>query len=111
MMFSNMQTDRGLVKMIIVIVIILIVLGYFGFNIREIINSPTVSDNLSYTQQLMLSVWNNFLKIPLTYIWNEIFIKLIWHPMLETLLRMKDGGPAVTADQAPKLSSQLPYVR
>ena len=103
---SKIQTDRGLIKMIAIIVIALIVLGYFGFNIREIINSPTVHDNLTYTQSLMLYVWDNFLKTPVMFFWN-LFINLIWEPGIAALERMRDGGHAVAPEQVPNYLNVL----
>ena len=38
---------RGLIKTIIIIVIALIVLGYFGFNIEDILKSQNVQANLN----------------------------------------------------------------
>ncbi len=77
-------TNRGLVKMIIVIVIALLILSYFGFNLRNIANSPTTQDNFSYVWGLIVHVWNDYLKTPAVFIWN-IFINYIWNPAINNL--------------------------
>ncbi len=56
--------EGGLIKMILLIVIALIVLGFFGYNLREIIDSPTVKGNLSY-------VWNAALLV-LNWVWGVL---------------------------------------
>lgn len=73
------QRSRGFIKTIILIVIALIVLGYFGYNLRDIISSPVVRDNLSYAWDLAIKLWNNFLAAPALWIWNNIIIDLVWN--------------------------------
>ncbi|MCX6719304.1 MAG: hypothetical protein NTZ38_02940 [Candidatus Taylorbacteria bacterium] len=65
-------SSRGLVKFIILIIIALIILGYFGYNLRSIIDSPTVHDNLAYVWDLTVRFWNYCLKAPLEYIFGLI---------------------------------------
>ncbi len=85
----------GFVKLIIIIVIALIVLGYFGFNVADIIKSPTVDSNLSWGKSLVLTVWNNFLKAPVIWIWDNVVIGLGWNG----LQKLKNSiGPI---DEAP----------
>jgi len=43
-------------------------LGYFGFNITDIINGPTVQANLHATWDFVLMIWNNYLATPVIYI-------------------------------------------
>lgn len=68
--------NKGLIKTIMLIVIGLVVLGYFGFNVRDIINSPTVQSNLSAAWDLISKVWTNYLAGPVIYVvgilWNLI---------------------------------------
>lgn len=106
------QCDRGgIVRTVLLIIVALIILGYFGFNLRDILKSPTVHDNLIYAKELTVTGWNKYLKGPAEYVWGDFFKPLIWSPFINTLERMKDGGPAVTADQVPKLSTSTPTVR
>ncbi len=58
--------------MILLIVIALIVLGFFGYNIKDILNSPTVHDNLVYVWGLVTKLWNNFLAEPIGWVWDKI---------------------------------------
>ena len=56
--------------MIVIIVIAFLILSYYGFDIEKTIKSPLTQKNLSYVQQIALSLWQNILKAPIMYIWN-----------------------------------------
>lgn len=73
------RQSGGFIKTILIIVIALVVLGFFGYNLRDIISSPVVRDNLSYAGELAVKVWNNFLATPAIWIWNHIIINLVWN--------------------------------
>ena len=77
-----------MIKYILIIVVALLALSYFGFNLQALIQSPTTQSNFSYVATAMTTFWNNYLKRPATYVWNEIFVKLIWGPAIENMLRV-----------------------
>ena len=70
--------NRGLIKTIIVIVIGLIVLGYFGFNIEDIIKSPNVQSNLNAAWNFIEKIWNNYLAGPVIYVWDKFVVGVLW---------------------------------
>lgn len=78
-----MSYNKGLIKTVILVVIALIVLGYFGFNVGDIINSPTVQANLQFTWNFVLNIWNNYLSVPFNYVWNTFVIGVLWR-LLQT---------------------------
>ena len=88
----GLPAQAGIIKMIVIIVIALIVLGYFGYNLREIINSPDVSENLSYSGGLLTKLWDNFLVAPATWIWDNIIIDIVWNGLQSLLQLSKNGG-------------------
>ncbi|MCL5782142.1 MAG: hypothetical protein M1459_02170 [Patescibacteria group bacterium] len=103
-MLKKSNTRRGgILKTVLIIVAILIILGYFGFNLRTIVASPTVHDNLVYVWELIKTGWNDYLKAPFNYLWNNFWMPYIWNPFIDTLIRMQGGGPAVPIDTAPQL--------
>lgn len=55
---KKINSNRGLVKAILLIVVALVILGYFGYNLRDIIASPTVRDNFSYVWDIVVNIWN-----------------------------------------------------
>ena len=69
---------QGLITTIIVIVIALIILGYFGFNIKSIISGPTVQSNLNNTWDFVMKIWNNYLAGPVIYIWDKFVVGVLW---------------------------------
>lgn len=71
--------------MVIVVVVALLILSYFGFNLRSLADSPTTQENFHYAINFVVDVWNNYLKTPVMYVWNDVFIKLIWGPALKAL--------------------------
>ncbi len=93
--------NQGFIRTIILIVVALLILSYFGLNIRDIVNSPAGRDNFSFTQEIMINVWNNYLKKPVTYLWNDIFLDLIWNPAIEALTKIKNGEPDSLQSSAP----------
>lgn len=75
---SRRMDQKGLIKTIIVIVIALIILGYFGFNITDIINGPTVQANLHAAWDFILMVWNNYLSVPFYFVWDKFVVGVLW---------------------------------
>ncbi len=72
-----MKKDRGFIKWIIIIVIALIILGYYGFDVRHAVESPTTQDNLNYFKDLLIKLWENILKMPALFIWDHVIMPLI----------------------------------
>lgn len=69
---------RGLIQTIIIIVIALIILGYFGFNVADIIKGPTVQTNLTTVWNFVLKIWNNYLVGPVIYVWDKFVVGVLW---------------------------------
>ncbi len=54
----GLPAQAGFIKLILLIVIALIVLGLFGYNLRTIVNSPTVRENLAFVWNLIVTGCN-----------------------------------------------------
>jgi len=93
---DKLKTNKGLVKIIIIIIIGIVILSYFGFNIREIVEDPTTQNNLTYVWGLAVSFWENFLKAPIMYLWQNIFVDLIWDLFLSALENIGNNPPVET---------------
>ncbi len=103
MKFKN--DNRGLIKWIILIVIAVIVLSYFGFDLRAIIESDRTQNNLGYLWGLGVTVWNEYLSRPVLYFWNNIFIDLLWNSFVENMERIKAGQATTIEEMVPQLPS------
>ena len=104
MPMKSIPTNTGLVRTIILIVIALIILSYFGFNLREIVNSPTGKGNFTFTQEIMINIWNDYLKDPAIYLWH-IFKDLIWDPAIDSLTQMKNGESTIIDESGPRIAA------
>jgi hypothetical protein len=97
-----MNRKGGLIRLLILIFIALIVLGYYGVSVRNVVQNPTAQDNLSYVWTGATSVWDNYLKVPATYLWN-IFVNVIWVPAIKNLEAIQNGQPMDLQYGAPAL--------
>lgn len=71
--------QAGLVKLIILIIVIVLVLSYFGINIKKIAESETGQANFGYLWNLLKSIWsylvefwNNNLKETVYSFWDKL---------------------------------------
>ena len=100
MNIKNKQS--GFIKFIIIIIIAIIILSYFGFDLRSIIESPVTQDNLGYTWGLVIGFWDDYLAGPIYYLWNDIFIDLLWNSFVDNLERIKGGEATTIEEMAPE---------
>lgn len=56
-----MKTQQGFIKWILLLVVAVVILSYYGFDIQKAIESPTTQSNFNYLQKIAWNVWN-FLK-------------------------------------------------
>jgi len=83
----------GFIQMIIIVVIALIALGFSGFDVKNIIESPLVQENLDYVWGLVKIVWDDYLSEPILYFWHNIFLELFWDSFVDNIDRIKNGEP------------------
>ncbi|MAZ40975.1 hypothetical protein CL654_02565 [bacterium] len=76
-----MNTERGLVKLIILIAIAIFIVSLFGISLRDVSQEGTVQDNFSYTKQVLETLWNDYLKKPFIWIWDTLFFPFIIEPI------------------------------
>ena len=80
-----------MIKYIILIIIIIVVLSYFNFDIRGFFENDIVKNNFGFIWNWTTYFWDNWLRGPVEYLWNDIFIDLIWNSFVENLQRFKAG--------------------
>jgi hypothetical protein len=90
--FTNKQ--GGLIKLIIIVVIAILVLSWFGVDIKEFITSESVQKNLSYVWTLITDTWTNYLATPAHKVW-VIWVQYIWDPFME-MLKLKEHTDVLT---------------
>lgn len=84
-------TRQGFVRLIILIVIALILLGYFGVNLKDVLASPVVKENLSYAWELAKDLWTNWLRGPVVWVWDHV-LRFLWELFLNGIEGIRNGG-------------------
>ena len=92
MIFKLKKDNRGLVQWIFIIIIAIIILSYFGFDLRSIIEADGTQNNLEYTWGGVVMVWERYLASPVLYFWQNIFLDLIWSAFVENWESLKEEG-------------------
>ncbi|MCF7833948.1 MAG: hypothetical protein K9L98_04075 [Candidatus Pacebacteria bacterium] len=80
-----------------------LILSYFKISIKDVVNSPEAQENIDYVSDSGKSVWDNYLKEPAEYVWNEVFVGLLWQSFINNMERVRDGKPTEFEENAPKL--------
>jgi len=99
-----------MIKYIILAIIIIAILSYFGFNLKSFVENDIVQNNFGYAWNAIKYAWNNFLARPADYLWNDIFVNLLWNPFVDTLQRLKAGKSPEMIEHAPQVPN-LPNQR
>lgn len=99
-----MQTQTGIIKLIALVLIAIIILSYLRFDIRGFFESDAWKNNFGYVWNTVVGVWDTYLAGPAKYLWNDIFLKLIWSTFVDNLEKMKAGKPNTIQESAPKTS-------
>lgn len=84
-----MKYNQGasLIKIILVIVMLIIFFSLLGWDIEsDVVQNEQVQTNLQYVLNWLSDVWENHLSVPILYLWNDIFIDLLWQPFVQELL-------------------------
>jgi len=102
----NLQAGFISLKTLVIIILILVALGMFGVNVEEdIAGNEDVRHNVSYVWTGVASFWNQYLSGPASYLWNDIFIGLIWESFIVNMQAIRNGQTPTNFD----LQGDLPY--
>lgn len=80
--FKNKQ--GGLIKMVIIIIIAIAILSYYGFDLKTFFTSEQFQKNFGYVWNLITDTWNNYLTEPAHELWG-IWVQYIWTPFLNVI--------------------------
>jgi len=59
---NTIKKEKGLIKYIFYIFIIILILSYFGFNLKEFMLSDSVQNNLGFIWDWIIKLWKDYLK-------------------------------------------------
>jgi len=83
--------------------ILILVLSYFKVNIKTVVESPEGQSNITYVKETSQTVWQAYLKKPVSYFWNDIFVEIFWKSFVNNMERIRDGEPTDFEKAAPQL--------
>lgn len=78
---------------IFLVVILILVLSYFGISLRGVVNSPTGQENINYVKGTGQSIWDRYLAEPARYLWQDVWINIFWKGFISNMERIRDGRP------------------
>jgi hypothetical protein len=105
---ARSNTNRGVSLLGIVLYgfILILVLSYFRISVKDVVESPTGQENITYVQDTSKSFWDKYLKEPAHYLWNDIWIELFWKSFISNMQRIRDGQPTDVDMAAPQVQVQ-----
>ena len=89
---------------IIIGAIALLVVSYYGIDVQKVVESPTSQKNVSYVRGGVEFVWKDYLSKPVDYLWNDVFVDLIWKAFTENMKRIGSGKATTLEQMAPKFN-------
>ena len=93
----------SIVGILLIGVVAIFVLSYFKIDIKGVVESPTAQENVGYVKEGSKTVWEKYLKEPAEYLWNDIFVDLLWKAFVNNLERVRDGQPTDIELASPQL--------
>lgn len=76
---KNKNREVGSLKWILIIIIVLgLASYYFGFSVQNVVQNPQTQANFNYVWGPISNFWNTNLASTANYLWNDIFINIIW---------------------------------
>lgn len=82
-----------MIKYIILGLIAILALSFFGYDIQNIVEAPGTQKNLNYVGGGVVTVWEKYLEYPIKYFWNNIFIGILWNSFMHNLGKVNSGAP------------------
>jgi hypothetical protein len=67
----NNRRQRGIVQLLIMIIVALIALSYFGIDLEQVFTKPLLKKNIVFTWDKTKEVWTNYVYEPITSIFDK----------------------------------------
>lgn len=72
-----MSKNRGFLKLLVIVIIGILILAYFRVDVRGFIDSSRGQEMISYVKDTSLFLWERFLRTPVLYLYNDVFLDVI----------------------------------
>jgi hypothetical protein len=94
--------ERGALRWIIVAIIALVVASYFfDFSVQDAVEDEQTQSNFEYISTKVLEFWDEHLAVTAHYLWDDVFLEIIWAGFIENMERLREGDNTVFEDNAP----------
>lgn len=87
----------GFFRLILIIIIAILVLSFFGIKLRDVAGSEAGKDNFTYAKEIVLKgwsylepYWDKYVAPTALYLWNDVFLKYVWSAVIENLDKLKN---------------------
>lgn len=67
----KVNSQRGIVKTILIVLIGIIILSYFGINLQQVTQSDLLKKNLAFTWGIVTTTWTNYVYEPIIGIFHK----------------------------------------
>jgi hypothetical protein len=84
------RRTRAFIGIIVLIIIAILLLSYFGFNLKSIFTAPVVKENFAYVWGIIKMVWSDYLSVPFDFVWDQL-IKPLFGIMWKAFLAGVEG--------------------
>lgn len=100
------QKQAGFIKWVVIGFVVLVLVSYFyDFSVQEAVEDETTQENITYISTNAESFWDKNLKDAANYLWDEVFIDLIWGSFIANMQQLKEGNPTDLENAAPGVST------
>lgn len=80
----GINNQQGLIKTIILIIIAIAILSWYGVDIKDFFTSPQMQANIGYVWDFIKGIWSDYLTAPAMKLWG-IWLEYIWGPFMDML--------------------------
>jgi hypothetical protein len=92
----NKTGKIGSLKWIILFIIALVAASFFfDFSLKEAVEDEQTQSNFSYIKDQLATFYTAYLKNTVDYLWNDIFIDLLWENFTQNLENVKNGEETI----------------
>lgn len=81
-----------MIRLLVIIILLLVILGLLGVSVQhDVVENPGVQENTSYVGSGVVHFWNTYLANPASYLWDDIFVDILWAAFVENMERLRNG--------------------
>ena len=80
----------SILGMLFLFIILMFVLSYFNVSLKTAVEKPAVQDNAKYVEGTGKSLWDEYLKKPVDYLWNAVWVKIFWASFVSNMEDIRD---------------------